>query len=109
MKKHLLFLLAMLVSGGLFSQIVLLSENMDSYATNSFLAVNNPTWFTTWSGAPGSSEDALILANFAHSGTKSASVDMTGGATDLLLKLGNKTSGSYEVKWCRYVETGKSA
>jgi len=107
MKKKLLFLFAMLVSGGLFSQIVLLNENMDSYATNSFLGNDNPTWFTTWSNLPGSGEDAQILTNFAHSGTKSASADLTGGQTDCVLKLGNKTTGTYEVKWWMYVETAK--
>jgi hypothetical protein len=107
MKKTLLFLFAMLASAGLFSQIVLLNENMDSYATNSFLGLDNPTWFTTWSNLPGSGEDAQILTNFAHSGTKSASADLTGGQTDCLLKLGNKTTGRYELKWWMYVETTK--
>jgi len=109
MKKNLLFLFAMLASGGLFSQIVLLNENMDSYATSSFLGIDNPTWFTTWSNLPGSGEDAQILTTFAHSGTKSASADLTGGQTDCLLKLGNKTTGRYEVKWWMYVETTKCA
>jgi hypothetical protein len=109
MKKSLLFLFAMLLSGGLFSQMVLLSENMDSYATSSFLGVDNPTWFTTWSNLPGSGEDAQILTNFARSGTKSASADLTGGTTDCVLKLGDKTTGIYEVTWWMYVETGKSA
>jgi len=107
MKKNLLFLFAMLASGGLFSQIVLLNENMDSYATSSFLGNDNPTWFTTWSNLPGSGEDAQILTNFAHSGTKSASADMTGGQTDCVLKLGDKTSGRYELKWWMYVENAK--
>jgi hypothetical protein len=107
MKKKLLFLFAMLASGGLFSQIVLLNENMDSYATNSFLGIVNPTWFTTWSNLPGGGEDAQILTNFAHSGTKSASADLTGGQTDCILKLGDKTSGRYELKWWMYVEIGK--
>src|SRR5512138_1452746 len=109
MKKFLLFLFSMLASGVLFSQIVLLNENMDSYATSSFLAVDNPTWFTTWSNLPGSGEDAQILTTFAHSGTKSASADLTGGQTDCVLKLGDKTTGTYEVKWWMYVETTKSA
>jgi hypothetical protein len=109
MKKILLFLFAMLASSGLFAQIVLMTENMDSYATSSFLAVDNPTWFTTWSNLPGSGEDAQILTNFAHSGTKSASADMTGGQTDCVLKLGDLTTNRYELKWWMYVETTKSA
>jgi len=107
MKKILLFFFAMLASGGLFSQIILLTENMDSYATNSFLGVDNSLWFTTWSNLPGSDEDAQILTNYAHSGTKSASADLINGPTDCVLKLGNKTSGTYEVKWWMYVENAK--
>ena len=99
----------MLASGGLFSQIVLLNENMDSYATSSFLGNDNPAWFTTWSNLPGSGEDAQILTNFAHSGTNSASSDLNGGQTDCILKLGNKTTGTYELKWWMYVETAKCA
>jgi hypothetical protein len=109
MKKTFLFFLAMLASGVVFSQIVQVSENMDSYAVNSFLGNDNPTWFTTWSNLPGSGEDAQILTNFAHSGTKSASADLVGGATDCVLKLGDKTTGTYELKWWMYAETGKAA
>ena len=107
MKTITIFLFTMLVSMGLFSQTILLNETMDTYATSSFIAVDNPTWFTTWSNLPGSGEDAQILTNFAHSGTKSASADLTGGTTDCILKLGDKVSGTYEVKWWMYIENNK--
>jgi hypothetical protein len=107
MKKILFFLFSMLASGGLFSQIVLLNEDMESYATSSFLGNDNPTWFTTWSNLPGSGEDAQILTNYAHSGTQSASDDLNGGQTDCIIKLGNKTTGVYELKWWMYIETNK--
>ena len=87
---------------------VLLQEDMESYALNSYLAVENPTWFTTWSNAPGTGEDALIKGAFASSPTKSALIDLTGGATDLILKLGDKVTGKYELTWSAYVETGFS-
>ncbi len=83
----------------------LLEEDMESYAVDSYLAVGNPTWFTTWSNAPGTGEDALIKSTFSHSATKSALVDKTGGATDLIMKLGNKTTGKYELSWWTYIET----
>lgn len=86
----------------------LLLEDMEPYAVDSYLAVNNPTWFTTWSNAPGTGEDAIIKDTYSHSGTKSALVDKTGGATDLILKLGDKTTGQYELTWWNYVATGKS-
>jgi len=84
----------------------LLLEDMEPYAVDSYLAVSNPTWFTTWSNAPGTGEDAIIKDTYSHSGTKSALVDKTGGATDLILKLGDKTTGQYELTWWNYIPTG---
>lgn len=86
---------------------VLLLEDMEAYALDSYLAVNNPTWFTTWDNTPGSGEDAIIKDTYSHSATKSALVDKTGGATDLILKLGDKTTGQYELTWWNYIATGK--
>ncbi len=85
----------------------LFEEDMEDYALDSYLAVENPTWFTTWSNAPGTGEDALIKGDFSHSATKSALIDETGGATDLILKLGDKTTGQYELTWWAYVEADK--
>ncbi len=86
---------------------VLLLEDMESYAVDSYLAVGNPDWFTTWSNAPGTGEDAIIKDTYSHSTTKSALIDETGGATDLILKLGDKTTGAYELTWWDYIPTGK--
>jgi len=86
---------------------VLLEEDMEDYALDSYLAVENPTWFTTWSNAPGTGEDALIKDNFSHTTTKSALIDETGGATDLVLKLGDKSTGKYELTWWAYLEADK--
>jgi len=86
---------------------ILFEEDMEAYDLDSYLAVENPTWFTTWSNAPGTGEDALIKDEFAHSTSKSALIDETGGATDLILKLGDKTTGKYELTWWAYVEADK--
>ncbi len=83
----------------------LLWEDMEAYAVDAYLAVSNPTWFTTWSGAPGTAEDSKIKDTYSHSTSKSAIVE---GTTDLLLKLGNKVSGKYDLSWWVYVETGKA-
>ncbi len=86
---------------------VLYSNGFDTYALNSYVAVNDPVWFTTWSNAPGTGEDALVKADFAHSTANSALIDETGGATDLILKLGDKVSGTYELTWWSYIEAAK--
>jgi hypothetical protein len=108
MKKLVLFCVSLFLWAGMgFSQTVLYEDNLDSYAANSFLAVVNPTWWTTWSNNPGSGEDIQISTSFAHSTPNSGSADKIGGQTDAILKLGNKVSGKYEVTWYMYVETGK--
>ncbi len=89
------------------SQTVLYEDNLNGYALNSYLGVVNPTWWTTWSGATGAGEDIQIKDNFAHSTPMSGSVDKVGGQADAILKLGNKVSGAYELKWWMYIETGK--
>jgi len=99
--------MAMFAWVGLFSQTVLFEDNMDSYPVNSFLGVVNPDWYETWSNLPGSGEDAQVVTTFAHSPTQSASVDKTGGTTDLILKLGDKVSGAYVLDWYMYVENNK--
>ncbi len=83
------------------------TDNFESYTTGGFLAAQSITWWTTWSGATGGGEDGQISTDVAYSGTKSVLCDVTGlTATDQIWKLGNKTSGAYEVKWMMYVGTG---
>ena len=84
------------------------TDNFDSYTVGGFIAVQNPTWWTTWSNLPGSGEDGEISTAFSSSPTKSVVIDEVGGLTDLVLKLGNKTSGAWEVNFDFYVETGKA-
>ena len=107
MKKITLFVIALLFGIAVNAQTILYEDNLESYTVGGFLAAQNTTWWDTWSGAPGGGEDAQISAAFASSPTKSASCDKTGGQTDLLLLLGDKTSGAYELSWKMYVETGK--
>ena len=78
-------------------------DDFESYAVDDFLAQSNPEMWTTWSNAPGGAEDAQISDEQASSGIKSVKVD---GVTDLVLKLGNKTSGVYEINFNFYVPTG---
>jgi hypothetical protein len=82
------------------------TDNFESYTVGGFIAVQNPTWWTTWSGLPGSGEDGEISNTYASSGTKSVLLDLVPGASDLILKLGDKTSGVYEINFDFYIETG---
>lgn len=105
MKKLFFLLIAMSLCFGSFAQTVLFEDDMESYDVGDYLAVENPEWYTTWSNLPGSGEDAIVSDDFAHSPTKSALVDESGGATDLLLLLGDKTAGQFELSWWMYIES----
>jgi hypothetical protein len=78
------------------SRAMLYSDDFESYAVGDFVAVVSPEFWTTWTNTPGSAEDALIVDNESSSPTQSFKVD---GTTDLILKLGDKTTGKYEVSW----------
>ena len=88
------------------SQNTLYSDNFESYAVGNYLAAVSPTYWTTWSNSPGTGEDGVISNTYAYSPTKSVRVDEADGQTDLVLKLGDKTSGVYDVSWYLYVPTG---
>ena len=81
-------------------------DDFESYEVGDFIGVENPDWWTTWSGSPGTGEDAYIADTYANSPTQSLFIDPDDGLTDAVLKLGNKTSGAYDVDWSMYVESG---
>jgi hypothetical protein len=108
MKKLLLFTFAVLFSWTAFSQESSYYDDFESYTVGSYIAVNNPDWWTTWSNLPGSAEDGEISNAQYSSPTKSVLVDKVPAETDLILKLGNKTSGAYELTWDMYVATGNA-
>ena len=81
----------------------LYEDDFESYAVGDYVAVENPEWWTTWSGATGGTEDALIVDAQSNSGDQSFIVE---GVTDLILKLGDKTSGVYQLSFYVYVPAG---
>ena len=85
---------------------VVYEDDFESYAVGEYVAQSIPEWWTTWSNTPATAEDAKFSDDFAASGTKSIKVD---GTSDLVLKLGNKTSGVYEVDFNYFVPVGMGA
>ena len=108
MKKLYSLIVAMFLILGAFAQTPPYSDDFESYTLGGYLAAQNPDWWTTWSNNPGSGEDGIISNTHANSGAQSVLVDETGGATDLILKLGNKTAGSYNLGWYMFVDNGKA-
>jgi hypothetical protein len=107
--KKILFstFLLLIVVFAVRAQTVLFQDNFESYTTGGFLAQQATSGWTTWSNQPGGGEDAVISTDQAHSPTKSVYIAST--ADDIILKLGNKTSGKYSVKFYYFIPTGFGA
>ncbi|MCD4736137.1 MAG: hypothetical protein K8R53_08850 [Bacteroidales bacterium] len=105
MKKFLFFITLYFFASTSFAQIIYW-DNFELYNVGDFLAVEDPSWWTTWTNNPGSAEDAPISDAFANSGSQSVLVE---GATDAILKLGDKTSGKYQLNFYYYILNGFGA
>ena len=105
MKKTLLSLSFLALFGiSTNAQTVLFTDSFETYTAGGFLAQQaTPAW-TTWSNAPGGSEDAIISTDFANSGTQS--VKVANSSMDIILPLGNKTSGKFNVSFYYYIPSG---
>ncbi len=69
--------------------------SFEEWTVGEYLVLNDESGFwTTWTNSPGGVEDALITDDQASSPTQSVDVN---GSTDLILKLGDKTSGKYQL------------
>lgn len=56
-----------------------------------------------WSNAPCGDEDAFVTTEMAHSGVNAVRDEL---ANDLVLQLGNKTDGKYEMNFWMYIPAG---
>lgn len=83
----------------------LYQSNFDEFPNNGYVAQTIPQWFRTWSNTPGTAEDARFSNEQAQSAPMSVKI---AGTTDLVFKLGNKTSGKYLVEWDMFVPTSRA-
>ncbi len=98
--RKLFTLAMMMVFAFALNAQVIFEDNFESYGVGDYVAENSDVW-TTWSNAPGGAEDAVVSDAFAHSPTKSMHIS---GTNDMVLPMGNKTSGKYNVNFYIYVE-----
>jgi hypothetical protein len=106
MKKHLLTISTCFIVAASQGQTVLVNENFDSYTAGSFLAQSAGAPWTTWSNSPGGSDDVPISTEQAASGTNSGvwvSTSVTGGPGDVVLNLGNQTTGVWSISFNMYI------
>lgn len=97
-----LFLSAfMLVCGALSAQI--LNYNFEQLNVGDRVAQTLGDPWTTWNNAPGTSEDAVV-SDEQTEGTRSLKID---NGNDVVLKLGDKTTGVYRIAFDMYIPEGK--
>lgn len=108
MRRALLTTGSALLIGTAWCQSILINEDFEGYTAGDLVAQTAGLPWSTWSVAPGGSEDAPISDEQAYSGTNSFKVEgvAAGGPTDLILRLGNRTAGSYALSWFMYVPSG---
>ena len=100
MKKVTLLLLAIFLTGFIANAQSIFQDDFESYSVGDYVAENSTVW-TTWSNNPASAEDAVISDAFANSPSQSMHVS---GTNDMVLPLGDKTSGNYLIEFYMYVE-----
>jgi|GEM_PF-268262 len=79
----------------------LFQDDFESFTTGQYVAlIGDQDWWTTWTNQPGGSEDAEVKDTYSSSPSHSALLE---DGTDLILKLGNKTSGKYQINFKYYI------
>ena len=81
------------------AQTIVFQENFDSYTVGDKIAVVN-TNFTTWSAAPGGSEDGTISDEHAASPSNSLKIVAN---NDVVFPIANFTSGEYVIEFDYFV------
>ncbi len=104
MKKILLFTMAFVsIITTTKAQTILFTDSFDTYTSGTFIAQQGLPW-TTWSNLPGSAEDANVSNLLSHSPSNSVLIDNS--SDDIILRLGNKTSGKFNVSFYYYIPLG---
>lgn len=109
MKRTLLLSSLMLPILGM-SQVIF-QDDFEAYANGAYIAENSNGAWTTWSNAPGGTEDAPASTDFAHSGTISAKFasPTANGPTDFVYNYGDLTSGRIATTFWMYVPATNGA
>ncbi len=87
------------------------SDDFESYNPGQYLAQQSGGFWTTWSNAPGGTEDVLVSSANSVSGSNSvyfATSAQAGGPTDLVRNFGVLNTGQFSMEFNILVETGKA-
>ena len=107
MKKIYSFIIAFAFIAGAQSQII--DDDFESYDLGQIGAANTDVW-SVWSGTPTgpSAEDLTISDVETSSGDRSGFIGPGPGPQDVMLLLGNLTSGDYTLVFNMFIPTGKT-
>ncbi len=81
----------------------IICDDFENYTLTDISA--QAAFWTPWGGTPGAADDAVVSDAFASSGSQSLLVSAANG-DDMLLLLGNQTTGNYLLTWKMYVPMG---
>lgn len=81
-------------------------DDFESYDIG-YLSPQTEHW-RTWSGVPGTGEDALVLDEEARSGSQAVYIDDSEEMDPIFLVPNTPNSGIYTVQWYAYIPSGKS-
>ncbi|HIA35247.1 MAG TPA: T9SS type A sorting domain-containing protein [Flavobacteriales bacterium] len=109
MKKTLLLSMCYLSLSICFGQTF--SDDFESYTAGSYLVVQNPTDWDTWTGGSGTTEDVIVSDATSSSGNNSLYFASTGGGPeDIILRFDQiYSSGNFNLDCNFFVESGKGA
>ena len=111
MKNIYLFLIFIIICANTSAQTVF-SDDFESYAVGSYVGTQSTYW-TTWSGATGGAEDAMVSDTYASSGSNSIAFSSTGaqgGPQDVVLDFGQLyNDGIFTLESDFYIMSGKNA
>lgn len=108
--RRTLLLPAFLCASVLSAQTILVMEDFEGHTSGAPLAQTLGAPWTTWSNAPGTVEDATISDEQAVSGSLSGKWVSTvngGGPTDIVIPLGDQTTGAWVVAFNMFIPSGK--
>jgi hypothetical protein len=105
--KKIILLLTVFSPVFFTAQNTLLSEDFDNYTAGNYIG-NESTNFTTWSNAPGTTEDAFVVNTNSSSPSNSVQIQGNTGPTDVMMTFPSiYTSGKYEFSMKFFVTTGR--
>lgn len=108
MKKCYLIALTFLATAIHLQAQVIFNETFETYDLGDMLNQNTELW-GVWSGNNNAAEDIDITDAYSNSGTKCGFIGPGQGPQDVLLNLGNKTTGVYQLTFQMFIPTGKTA